>query len=247
MHSTPAFDSRSPLVPNHPYHSQPDEAANRVTSDDNVLEIRNLTVTMNLRQGTIRPVDGVTLFLKRGEIVGLVGESGCGKTTIALAVAGLLPRFATITEGQILLNGQDLATLRPSEMRRVRGAKIATVFQDPMSSLDPCFRIGDQITEAIRAHGGVSRDEAVAMAVARLDTVGMPDPTRQMRAYPHELSGGMRQRVGLAIALIAGSDRASGGRADDRTGRHLAATESFTYSSTCGGTSALVRSLLPMI
>jgi oligopeptide/dipeptide ABC transporter ATP-binding protein len=158
---------------------------------------------MNLRQGTIRPVDAMTLSLKRGEIVGLVGESGCGKTTVALAVAALLPRFAAVTGGQILLNGQDLAALRTSEMRTVRGAQIGTVFQDPMSSLDPCFRIGDQITEAIRAHGRVTRADAVAKAVAMLETVGMPNPVHQMRAYPHELSGGMRQRVGLAIALIA--------------------------------------------
>lgn len=203
MHSTHGFGSRSPVMPNHLDHSQDNEATSPVSSDDNVLEIRNLTVTMKLRQGMIRPVDGVTLSLKRGEIVGLVGESGCGKTTVALAVAALLPRFATAIGGQILLNGQDLAALRPSEMRKVRGAKIGTVFQDPMSSLDPCFRIGDQITEAIRAHGSVSRDEAVARAVAMLETVGLPSPARQMRAYPHELSGGMRQRVGLAIALIS--------------------------------------------
>jgi oligopeptide/dipeptide ABC transporter ATP-binding protein len=203
MHSTHALGRRSQVVPNHTHHSQQNVATSPVTSDDNVLEVRDLTVTMNLRQGMIRPVDGVTLSLKRGEILGLVGESGCGKTTVALAVAALLPRFATITGGQILLNGQNLAALRRSEMRTVRGAKIGTVFQDPMSSLDPCFRVGDQITEAIRAHGSVSRADAVAKAVAMLETVGMPDPTRQMRAYPHELSGGMRQRVGLAIALIA--------------------------------------------
>jgi len=190
-------------VPNQTHHSEQNGVTSPFATEDSLLEVRDLTVTMNLRQGIIRPVDGVTLSLKRGEILGLVGESGCGKTTVALAVASLLPRFAAITGGQILLNGRDLAALKRSDMRAVRGAMIGTVFQDPMSSLDPCFRVGDQITEAIRAHGRVTRADAVAKAVAMLETVGMPDPSRQMRAYPHELSGGMRQRVGLAIALIS--------------------------------------------
>jgi peptide/nickel transport system ATP-binding protein len=143
----------------------------------------------------------VSFDLAAGERVGLVGESGCGKSVTGLALLGLLPpRISTVT-GEVLLGGADLNRMREAELRRVRGRRIAMIFQEPMSALDPVFTVGEQIGEAIRVHFGASRREARERAIDMLDRVGIPDPARRHDEYPHQLSGGMRQRAMIAIAL----------------------------------------------
>jgi peptide/nickel transport system ATP-binding protein len=151
-------------------------------------------------------VDGVSFSVGAGEVMALVGESGCGKSLTAFALLGLLPDAAEVTYGQILLDGLDLASLSERELRRLRGSKLSIIFQEPTASLDPLATIGSQIAEAYRLHHKVSRREALAKARAMLVSVGIPDPDRRLTQYPFELSGGMCQRVMIAIALICGPD-----------------------------------------
>ncbi|CAH0340955.1 ABC transporter ATP-binding protein [Rhizobium sp. CECT 9324] len=167
-----------------------------------VLSIRDLTVHALLDGETRTLIDAVSFDLGRGEILGLVGESGSGKSMICRALVQLLPSKAiTITGGSVMLGARDLTTLDEESMRAVRGAKIGMVFQNPTSHLDPVMRIGDQIAEGIRYHQGKSRRDAKAMAIDILAQVGFPDPERQYDNYPHEFSGGMRQRAMIAVAL----------------------------------------------
>jgi peptide/nickel transport system ATP-binding protein len=151
-------------------------------------------------------VDGVSFSVGGGEVMALVGESGCGKSLTAFALLGLLPDAAEVTQGHILLDGLDLASLSERELRRLRGSKLSIIFQEPTASLDPLATIGSQIAEAYRLHHKVSRREALAKARAMLVSVGIPDPDRRLTQYPFELSGGMCQRVMIAIALICGPD-----------------------------------------
>jgi len=167
------------------------------------LELRNLGVRLRTAQGEVQAVRDVDLTAAEGEVVGLVGESGSGKSVTALAVMGLLPPGLSRTTGAALLQGQDLLALRPDELTAVRGRDISMIFQEPMTALDPVFRVGDQIVETIRAHQKVSRQAARARSVEVLGDVGIPDPASRARAYPHQLSGGMRQRVMIAMALVA--------------------------------------------
>ena len=171
-----------------------------------LLELRGLRTVFDLREREIAPVDGVDLAIGAGETVALVGESGSGKSVTALSILRLLPGNARLAAGEIVLHGaggtRDLAQLDAEAMRAVRGAEIGMVFQEPMTSLNPVHRIGDQIAETLRAHGRCGRAEALERAAAMLEAVGVPDPVRRLRAYPHELSGGMRQRAMIAIALI---------------------------------------------
>jgi oligopeptide/dipeptide ABC transporter ATP-binding protein len=171
-----------------------------------LLEIRDLEVAFRTEEGLVRAVNGVSLALERGRTVGLVGESGSGKTVTALTVLGLTRSKSTEIRGQILLDGVDLVSLPSSELRKIRGRRIAMVFQDPLSSLHPMYKVGWQIAAAIRAHGSVSKREARARAVELLRSVDIPSPESRVDAYPHELSGGMRQRVMIAIALALGPD-----------------------------------------
>jgi peptide/nickel transport system ATP-binding protein len=167
-----------------------------------VLSIRDLTVKAQLDGETRTLIDAVSFDLGKGEILGLVGESGSGKSMICRALVKLLPsKTIAITGGSILLSGRDLVTLDEAAMRSVRGANIGMVFQNPTSHLDPVMRIGDQIAEGIRYHQGKSRSEAKSAATDILGQVGFPDPARQYDNYPHELSGGMRQRAMIAVAL----------------------------------------------
>lgn len=166
-----------------------------------LLEIQNLTTSLHLRKRTIRPVDQVSLTVKRGEVLGLVGESGCGKSTTALSIMRLLSPNAHI-DGKILFEGRDLTALNINEMRKVRGKDISMVFQEPMTALDPAFTIGYQITETIRSHTDVTGAEARRRAVEILEHVGIPNAAGRLDDYPHQFSGGMRQRVMLAIALV---------------------------------------------
>jgi len=168
---------------------------------ETVLDVRGLTVAIETPLGTIRPVDDVSLTVKAGETVALVGESGSGKSLTATSVIGLLPPAARPIAGAAWFGERDLLRLSEPELRRLRGGAIAMIFQDPMSSLNPVHRAGDQVAEAIRAHQPVSVAEAQVRALELFRRVGIADPERRLRAYPHELSGGMRQRVMIAMAL----------------------------------------------
>jgi oligopeptide/dipeptide ABC transporter ATP-binding protein len=166
-----------------------------------LLEVRGLTVAVRRRRSEEAIVRDVDLRVESGEAVAVVGESGSGKTLTMLAVMGLLPGPALqVTGGQILFSGRDLTRLRERELRRIRGAELAMIYQDPMTSLNPLMRVGDQIAEALTAHG-VTGDDADRRTRELLADVGIPDPARTVRAYPHEFSGGMRQRVMIATAI----------------------------------------------
>ncbi|MBN1826342.1 MAG: ABC transporter ATP-binding protein [Candidatus Eisenbacteria bacterium] len=169
-----------------------------------LLAIEDLRTCFFLREGTVRAVDRLSLTVRRGEAVGLVGESGCGKSVAALSVLRLVPPPGKITGGAIRFDGQDLLALPEREMRRVRGRRISMVFQEPMTSLNPVLTCGYQVEETLRRHEGLSGREAARRAVEILGLVGITDPERRARDYPHRLSGGMRQRVLLAVALACG-------------------------------------------
>ncbi len=166
-----------------------------------VLEVRDLHVRIASRRGIVRAVDGVSFEVPRGGALGLVGESGSGKSMTLRAILGVLPPEARVTSGQILLDGVDLVQLRSSDLNRLRGPKISMIFQEPMSALNPVMRIGRQIAEGPQVHLGYSRARATERALELMRRVGIPDPERRFRAYPHEFSGGMRQRAMIAIAL----------------------------------------------
>jgi oligopeptide/dipeptide ABC transporter ATP-binding protein len=172
------------------------------TSGADLISIRDLRTYFDVMDGTVKAVDGVSLSVPRGRSLGIVGESGCGKSVTALTVMRLLEMPpARITSGSIVLEGTDLLKLTDDEMRRIRGGEIAMVFQEPMTSLNPVFTIGDQISEAIVEHLKVPKKEAWERSIAALEKVGMSSPERRVRQYPHELSGGMRQRAMIAMGL----------------------------------------------
>jgi peptide/nickel transport system ATP-binding protein len=170
-----------------------------------VLDVENLRVSFpDAGDGRVYPVDGVSFSLDRGRTLALVGESGCGKSLTSLALLRLVPAPGRIENGSaIRLGGTDVLALQGEALRRIRGRRIGMIFQDPMTSLNPVFTVGDQIAEGVRAHFDVSRAEARQRALKLLQEVGIPDPTARLDAYPHQLSGGMRQRVMIAIALSA--------------------------------------------
>jgi len=169
-----------------------------------LLEVRNLSTSFRTEHGVVHAVDDVSFVLDRGKTLGVVGESGSGKTVLARSIMGLLPKRNVIREGHVLYEGADVISYNEKEMSKVWGAEMAMVFQDPMTSLNPVMKIGKQITESLRHHLGVDKDEAEATATALLRQVGIPEPERRLSEYPHQLSGGMRQRVTIAIALACG-------------------------------------------
>jgi oligopeptide/dipeptide ABC transporter ATP-binding protein len=172
-----------------------------------LLEIRNLAVQFFTYQGTVRALEGVSLCMGRGEILGLVGETGCGKSVLARSVLRLIADPpGRITGGEILFKGRDLLNLSRREMRRIRGNEISMIFQEPMSSLNPVFTVGNQMQEVVALHQAVGRDEARRICVDMLRQVKMPDPDQVLAKYPHELSGGMRQRVMIAMELSCRPD-----------------------------------------
>jgi peptide/nickel transport system ATP-binding protein len=175
-------------------------------SDGPTLVVRDLQTHFQTRAGLLKAVNGVSFSVARGRILGVVGESGSGKSITGFSIVGLVPPPGKIVGGSILFRGQDLATLSPEAMRGLRGNRIAMIFQDPMMTLNPVLRVGTQIVETILAHEKVDAATARARAVAALGTVGIPSPEERLAAYPHQFSGGMRQRVAIAIALLHDPD-----------------------------------------
>ena len=170
-------------------------------ADAHVLEVTNLSTHIKLSRSTVQAVGNVDLAIAAGETLGLVGESGCGKSMLGLSIMGLLPKGGEIIEGSVRLDGQDLVGLPDKRMRKLRGNEVAMIFQDSQSSLNPTKTIGEQVSEPVRLHRGGSRAEANARALEVLELVGLPHPRDRLSNYPHQLSGGMRQRVMIAIAL----------------------------------------------
>jgi peptide/nickel transport system ATP-binding protein len=165
-----------------------------------LLDVRDLSVRFDTDEGTVHAVDRMSLTLEPRQVLGIVGESGCGKSVTALSILGLLPKTATVT-GSVRFDGTELLGASRSDLRKIRGRQISFVFQEPMTSLNPVFRIGRQIDEVVQEHMNVSKREARARALELLDLVHIPDPSRRVDEYPHQLSGGMRQRVMIAMAL----------------------------------------------
>lgn len=174
------------------------------SSDGPLLDVRDLKTWFHTPRGVVRAVDGVSLTLERGRTLGIVGESGCGKTILSRSIMGLLPRRGTERHGEVRFEGVDVAKLGAKDMRHYYGTEMAMVFQDPMTSLNPVMKVGAQIAEPLRLHLGMSKADATATAERLLTDVGIPEPTRRLEEYPHQLSGGMRQRVMIAIALACG-------------------------------------------
>src|SRR5436305_1030960 len=168
-----------------------------------VLSVRNLKVEFVTRHQVLRAIDGVSFDIARGEVLGVVGESGAGKSVTGLAVIGLIDPPGRIAGGEIFLSGMRIDNLAPEEIRRIRGKKIGMIFQDPLTSLNPLYKIGDQIVETIRTHMNLSETAARKRAIDLLAEVGIPAPEKRIDAYPHEFSGGMRQRVVIALAICA--------------------------------------------
>jgi len=166
-----------------------------------LLEVHGLATAFEHEHGAARAVDGVSFTLEAGQVLGLVGESGCGKSVTALSLMRLVPLPGRVVAGEVLLEGRELLALPEREMRRLRGPGMAMIFQEPMTSLNPVLRVGSQIAEAVRIHGGVGRRAAWDRAVELLGEVGIPEPATRARDYPHQLSGGMRQRVMIAMAI----------------------------------------------
>ena len=169
-----------------------------------LLDLRGLTIDFATDDGVVRAVDGLDLALGRGRTLGLVGESGCGKSVTSLAIMGLLPSENATVGGKIVFEGRDLLAIAPHLMRDLRGARLAMIFQEPMTSLNPAYTIGDQIVEAIHRHQGLDAAAARARAIDMLKLVRIPSPDKRVDDYPHKLSGGMRQRAMIAMALACG-------------------------------------------
>ncbi|WP_332695849.1 ABC transporter ATP-binding protein [Bosea sp. (in: a-proteobacteria)] len=168
-----------------------------------VISVNELTVEFVTRRGTLRALDKVSFDVARGEVLGVVGESGAGKSVTGSAIIGLIDPPGRIAGGQVLLSGQRVDNLSPDAMRKIRGKRIGMIFQDPLTSLNPLYRVGEQLIETIQTHTALNAADARKRAIALLDEVGIPAPERRIDGYPHEFSGGMRQRVVIALALCA--------------------------------------------
>jgi oligopeptide/dipeptide ABC transporter ATP-binding protein len=167
-----------------------------------VLEVKNLKTYFFTDEGIVKAVDDVSFSVTKGQTLGLVGESGCGKSVTAMSITRLISSPGRIIGGEVLLNGRNLAALSDREMRQVRGAQISMIFQEPMTALNPVLQVGFQIAESVLAHERVSKREAWSRAVEMMKAVAIPDPEKRAKDYPHQLSGGMRQRVMIAMALV---------------------------------------------
>ena len=178
-----------------------DPTAVQEAGQEEVLAVEGLRTWFHTRNGVAKAVDDVSFSIRRGEVLGIVGESGCGKSVTSLSVMGLVPKPGVIEAGQVRFEGRNLLEMSRRELEKVRGAKVSMIFQQPQSSLNPVQRAGDQIAEVYRIHRGTSKKDASRLAIDALATVGIPDPESRAQAYPHELSGGMAQRVMIAMAL----------------------------------------------
>jgi oligopeptide/dipeptide ABC transporter ATP-binding protein len=178
----------------------------RARGERPLLEVKGLRTSFHTRDGVVRAVDGIDFHVDRGEIMGLVGESGCGKSVTSLTIMGLVARPGRIEAGEVLFDGKDLLKLKPDEMRRLRGDQISMIFQQPTSSLNPVWDVGTQLSEVLRIHRGMKKGPAWQRSRELLRMVGIPDPDRRLKAYPHEMSGGMAQRVMIAMALACEPD-----------------------------------------
>jgi peptide/nickel transport system ATP-binding protein len=167
-----------------------------------LLDVRDLGISFRNGRSAVQVTRDVSFAIAPGEVVGLVGESGCGKTVTGLALMGLLPRATSMVSGEVLLEGENLLGMPPRRLRQRRGSKISMIFQEPMSALDPVFTIGEQISETLRAHRSIDQKEARERGIEALTRVGIPEPALRYDAYPHQLSGGMRQRAMIAIAIV---------------------------------------------
>jgi oligopeptide/dipeptide ABC transporter ATP-binding protein len=173
---------------------------------DHLLEVKNLKVSFRTEDGVVKAVDGVSFTLDPGEVLGIVGESGSGKSVTMMSVMRLIIDPNAVFEGEVIYKGRDIMKLGKDEMQSVRGSEIAMIFQDPMTSLNPVYRVGWQISEQIRAHENISKQAAQARSVELLQAVGIPNPRVRVNDYPHQFSGGMRQRVMIAMALSCNPD-----------------------------------------
>ena len=176
---------------------------NDMANQTPVLECRNVSISYFVRQGEIPAVVDFNLKLMPGEAHGIVGESGCGKSTVALAIMNYMGKNGRIVDGEILFEGRDMRTMSQEELRRIRGSKIAMVYQEPMASLNPSMKIGDQLAEVPLFHDDATTEEAFDRAEKMLANVRLPDPARIMGSYPHQISGGQQQRVVIAMALLS--------------------------------------------
>jgi len=168
----------------------------------NILQVRDLKTHFETRKGTVKAVDGVSIEVNAGDTLGIVGESGCGKTVLALSIMRLIPEPpGRIVSGTIHFDGTDILGLNNEEMRKLRGREISMIFQEPMNSLNPVLKVGDQVAESIRLHQGLSKKDSLERALEMLRLVGMPSAEERLKNYPHQMSGGMRQRVMIAMAL----------------------------------------------
>lgn len=171
-----------------------------------LLEVNNLEVSFGLRSGTVKALREINFTLDRGERLGVVGESGAGKSVLGFSILNLLSKPGTISGGQVKFEGKDLASLSPKELRTIRGSRISMIFQDPMMTLNPVLTIGDQMIECLLAHRKISKNDARRVALQKLKQVQIPSPEKRLEQYPHELSGGMRQRIVIAIGLLLDPD-----------------------------------------
>ena len=178
----------------------------RVRGERPLLEVKGLRTSFYTRDGVVRAVDGIDFHVDRGEIMGLVGESGCGKSVTSLSIMGLVARPGRVEAGEILFDGKDLLKLPSDEMRKLRGEQISMIFQQPTSALNPVWDVGTQLSEVLRIHRDMKKDPAWQRSRELLRMVGIPDPDRRLKAYPHEMSGGMAQRVMIAMALACEPD-----------------------------------------
>ncbi|HRQ41768.1 MAG TPA: ABC transporter ATP-binding protein [Chloroflexota bacterium] len=170
-------------------------------NNNNILEIKGLKTQFFTEAGVVRAVDGVDLTVRRGEVMGVVGESGCGKSVMSLSIMRLIGQPGKILEGEVVFDGQDILKMTESEMTKIRGNRISMIFQQPQSCLNPVFRVGDQLSEVLDIHQDLGKEAGEKRAIELLAMVGIPEPESRIRAFPHELSGGMSQRVMIAMAL----------------------------------------------